>query len=438
MLMRRRDGARGRASSRWALALSSLALAALSQASADAATLYVSNQGSNSVSVYGIGAGGLPSPVTCDPTTDRKTGTHPFGVAIDPSGTHLYTANSMAGSVSVFTIGAGGALSPVTCDPTTSCKATAAASVAVDPSGTHVYAVDVGNPHGSVDVFSIGAGGALTPVTCDPSTSCQAGNQPEGIAIDPGGKHVYVANSASNSVSVFSVGADGALTPVTCDPTTSCKTGNGATAVAVDPSGTHVYVTNGGSPSSVSVFSIGPDGALSPVTCDPSTSCAAASGPEGIAIHASGTRLYTSNEGANNVSAFSIGAGGALSPIACTPSTNCATGTDATALAVSSHVYVSSFVGHKLSVFAIGAGGELSPVTCDPTTICKTGTDPSSFSVAISPDRGPTAAFSESSQPAGSPSRFDASGSTSPDYPIASYAWNFGDGQTQTASTPTT
>jgi len=44
--------------------------------------VYVSDQGSNSVSVFSIGATGALSPVTCDPSTSRKTGTHPFGVAV--------------------------------------------------------------------------------------------------------------------------------------------------------------------------------------------------------------------------------------------------------------------------------------------------------------------------------------------------------------------
>ena len=182
-----------------------------------------------------------------------------------------------------------------------------------------------------MSVFSFGAGGVLSPVTCNPTTICKTGALPQGVAVDPSGSHVYVAD-ASGSVSAFSIGAGGVLSPVTCDPTTICKTGSGAKAIAVDPSGSHVYVSN--------------------------------------------------------------------------------------------------FSG-SVSAFSIGAGGVLSPVICDPATICKTESSPDVFSLAVSPDRGPAAAFSANPGTAGSASQLDGSMTSSPDYGIASYLWDFGDGQTQ-------
>ena len=187
-------------------------------------------------------------------------------------------------------------------------------------------------------------------------------------------------------MSVFSIGAGGVLSPVVCNPTTICKTGTAPQAVAVDPSASHLYVTNGSG--SVSVFSIGAGGVLSPVACDPATICKTGAGPKGVAVDPSGSHLYVSN--------FSS----------------------------------------SVSVFSIGAGGVLSPVACDPTTTCLTGNSPDAFSLAVSPDRGPVAAFSASAGPAGFISRFDGSTSSSQDYAIASYVWDFGDGQTQTSVLP--
>src|SRR5207244_12693807 len=128
-----------------------------------------------------------------------------------------------------------------------------------------------------------------------------------------------------------------------------------------------------------------------------------------------------------------------ISPVACDPTSVCKTGTTPLGVAVDpsgSHLYVSNYNSGSVSVFAIGASGVLSPVTCDPTSICMTGTNPYLFSLAVSPDRGPAAAFSASASPAGSASAFDGSASSSPDYPIASYAWDFGDGQAQTTGGP--
>src|SRR2546427_325037 len=89
----------------------------------------------------------------------------------------------------------------------------------------NVLGFSIGRGSGSVSVFSIGAGGVLAPVTCDPTTICKTGSNPYQVAVDPTGSHLYVTNIAPPSVSVFSIGAGGVLAPVTCDPTTICKTG---------------------------------------------------------------------------------------------------------------------------------------------------------------------------------------------------------------------
>jgi hypothetical protein len=185
---------------------------------------------------------------------------------------------------------------------------------------------------------------------------------------------------------VFAIGAGGALAPVTCDPLTVCKTGANPQAIAVDPSGSHVYAVNS---ASVSVFSIAAGGVLAPVACDAATLCQTGGGSKGAAVDPSGGHFYVSSFGSGHVTMFSIGAGGALAPIACTPATS-----------------------------------------------CQSGPNSEIFSLAVSPDRGPVAAFSAGAGTAGSASQLDASAASSPDYPIASYVWDFGDGQTQTSALP--
>lgn len=57
--------------------------------------------------------------------------------------------------------------------------------------------------------------------------------------------------------------------------------------------------------------------------------------------------------------------------------------------------------------------------------------------ITIVPDQAPTAALAVTPAPAGSATTFDASGSVQSQYPITSYAWNFGDGDQTTTSSPT-
>jgi YVTN family beta-propeller protein len=58
--------------------------------------------------------------------------------------------------------------------------------------------------------------------------------------------------------------------------------------------------------------------------------------------------------------------------------------------------------------------------------------------VAVTPDQGPLASFDATVAPVGQATSFDASASTSPGAPIATYKWTFGDGSQTTTSVPTT
>jgi DNA-binding beta-propeller fold protein YncE len=76
----------------------------------------------------------------------------------------------------------------------------------------------------------------------------------------------YVPNVGSNNVSAYSIGANGALTPVAGSP---FATGFTPDSVAVNPTGKFAYVTNL-SDNNVSAYSIGADGVLTPVAGRPS------------------------------------------------------------------------------------------------------------------------------------------------------------------------
>jgi DNA-binding beta-propeller fold protein YncE len=70
----------------------------------------VTNNGSDTVSAYAIGSGGLLTPLSA-PTV--ATGRGPYGIAVTPNGSFLYVTNANGGAVSAYAIGSSGLLSPL-------------------------------------------------------------------------------------------------------------------------------------------------------------------------------------------------------------------------------------------------------------------------------------------------------------------------------------
>ncbi len=210
-------------------------------------------------------------------------------------------------------------------------------------------------------------------VTGSPFTT---GSNPSSVAFSPGGGLLATANFGANSVSGFSVGAGGALTPVTGSPFT---TGSGPNSVAFNPGGGLLAIANADA-NTVSVFSVGAGGALTQVTGSPFTT---GKQPQSVAFSPGGGLLATANTGANTVSMFSVGASGTLTQVTGSPFT---TGSGPTWVAFSpngSLLATANLLDNDVSVFSVGAGGALTQVTGSPFT---TGTEP--ISVAFSPSGG--------------------------------------------------
>jgi DNA-binding beta-propeller fold protein YncE len=111
--------------------------------------------------------------------------------------------------------------------------------------------------------------------------------RPEGVAVDPTGKFVYVTNYGSDNVSAYTIDTHrGLLTEVEGSPFTA---GEGPQGVAIDPTGKFVYVTNRRSEdvsADVSAYHIDQkNGAITPVAGSP---FAAGESPTGIAITPNG------------------------------------------------------------------------------------------------------------------------------------------------------
>jgi hypothetical protein len=148
--------------------------------------------------------------------------------------------------------------------------------------------------------------------------------------------------------------------------------------------------------------------------------------PFGIAVTPDGKHVYVTNEGDDTVSEYTVGSGGALSPATGAPTV--ANGVAPYNIAVTPdgrYVYVSNYGDSTVSEYSVGTDGALSPVTGAPTVA--TGLEP--WGIVVTPDSGPTAGFTYVPGTAGKPTSFSAQGTDS-DEAVTGYAWSFGDGQT--------
>ncbi len=205
---------------------------ALAAISPNGAYLYVTNsgegEGTGGLSAFSIGSGGAPTSIG-----SFTTGPSPYGIAITPSGDYLYVTSS-TGAVSGFSIEADGALAALSGSVATG---SSPEGMAISPNGGYLYVANYGSSNGTggLSAFSIGSGGALTPVPGSPFTT---GAQPSVIAISPDGSYLYVTNSGSAAgaagLSAYSIGSGGALTPVPGSPFTTGSAG-GPSGAAVTP-----------------------------------------------------------------------------------------------------------------------------------------------------------------------------------------------------------
>jgi DNA-binding beta-propeller fold protein YncE len=319
------------------------------------------------------------------------TGKSPSGVAFSPSGGLLAVTNDKSNTVSVYAVGSGGALQQVSGSPfATGIEPDA---VAFSPNGALLAVANFDDgpedtpDDGTASVFAVGAGGVLRQVSGSPFSTGRF-TLPSGVAFSPSGRLLAVTNSdlGYNSVSVFAVGAGGQLTPVSGSP---FGTGFEPLGVAFSPSGGLLADADGGygdggsdENGSVTVFAVGSGGQLthsgSPLPGDT---------PEGVAFSPSGRLLAYTNPGSNGagdtVSVYAVGSGDALTQVSGSPF---ATGTDPAELAFSPTGGLLADANRKsntVSVFAVGSGGLLTPISGSPFA---TGDAP--VGVAFSPGGG--------------------------------------------------
>ena len=258
--------------------------------------LYAANQGENDVWQFNIATGG-----GLTEATSTIVGTAPNLLAMDTAGSFLYVSNLGSNTISVFSIDAtSGALTPVAAP--FSIGGTAL-NMKLSPAGDVLFVTIGGNP-GFVESFS-------NPSSGNPgATSIQAGVNPNGLAIDPSGTHLYTGNFGDNSISAFTIGANGVLTPISGFPLG--ETFSAPLALFIDNSGKYLYVANQGS-SNLAAYGIGSDGGLTLLT---NSHFVTGTQPSFITSDSTGKYLFVGNQSSPAIQSFSLdGSTGTLTSV---------------------------------------------------------------------------------------------------------------------------
>ena len=284
-------------------------LSATSAASASSSVpyAYITNYGSNDVSVIDTTTNTVISTV--------PVGINPTGVAVNKAGTKVYVANSGSHNISVIDTDTNKVIS--TLDVGANPKGIAINSAGtnvfithsnspdsisyIDTATNNVYSVPAqvyaGNPEGiatnpdGTKVYVTNDDGTVSIVnmTSTNSTEIPVGSLPVGIMVNPAGTKVYVANSGSNTVSVIDTDTNAVTATVPVD--------NAPQEVAINPTGTKAYVTNFGS-NTVSVIDTDTNTLISTVSVGRA--------PVGVAISQDGAKVFVSNYANNTVSVIDI------------------------------------------------------------------------------------------------------------------------------------
>ncbi len=382
-----------------------------------------SSSGQSKIAILDISPTGTLSPVGTPATVSG-----PQGVAMTPDGKHLYVggANGGIGTVGRFIVAADGSLSAAAGVPTQTGMGPLT-GIAVTPDGTRLYVLQTVNNE-FIRGFSVGANGSLSAI---PGASASLGN-PAGIAVTPDGQRLYVSQNNTDQIRGYTINADGSLAQLVNSPFPLEAGANFANQIAITPSGTHLYVTGTNAPHTISAFSIAANGSLSLVTGGPFP--AGVTSPAGVWITPDGKGLYTASADSANVAAFTLGAGGIPSPLGAVASAGAGSGLASTP--DSKRLYVAPVLPQTNATgYDIGATGALSLIPGGPLNAGVDSQYPQSM--AITPNQGPTAAFTPNPLPAGFPSVMDGSTSADPDGTVTRFLWDFGDGTTLDDGTAT-
>ena len=177
-----------------------------------------------------------------------------------------------------------------------------------------VYTMSNAAESNSILVYNRDLTGKLTPAgefdTGGLGTSSGLGNQ-GAVIIDPANRWLFVVNAGSDDVSVFAVDDDG-LTLVDRKPS------GGNRPISLTYSRNLLYVLNAGgavgTADSISGFSVGADGMLTPIPGSTQSLSDANTGPAQVSFNADGDVLVVTEKATNLIDTFMVDNNGVAGP----------------------------------------------------------------------------------------------------------------------------
>ena len=346
-------------------------------------TLFVTTQGDSMISALSVNV--TTGALTAVSGSSVATGSSPYALVFTPAGDAAFISNTLSNDVSSYTVGTNGGLTAATASQKVG---VAPHGIAIEAGGKFLFVANQGTSgviaSGTISVFSI-ASAALTEVAGSPfqvaTVSDTTNPGPSAVAVTPDSKYLYTANQFTGTVSAFSINsASGSLTQVATSPFVA---GTAPSSLAIAPNGNTLYATNSGS-SNISAFTICDTGTPSCTSPDGSLTPVAGSpfsaglGPIYMAISSTGNHAYVVDQTSNQLSGYKVGAGtGVLTPT--TPLATVSTGPHPSWVAISSgeqFVYVANNGAATVSAFTMDNTTGALTVVGTPIT---TGSQPSAI-----------------------------------------------------------
>lgn len=226
----------------------------------------------------------FPGPIF---SMEISTGTLPEGVTFSPDGRRAYVTNRGDGTISMINTATRQVMvsTPVGGGATVTIQ-----GVVVSPDGRRVYADSFDGATGTrgVKVLHAATNTVLDTIPLGTGQPAPQAPNPQGIAISPDGRVLYVANN-------YDGGAVTILDIATGQPAASVAMGAGAvpTGVAASPDGNKAYLAFAG-PDVIEVFDLPSKSVIATIPTGAT--------PAGVAVSPDGGKIYVANELGNSVS----------------------------------------------------------------------------------------------------------------------------------------